>query len=251
MPTQSSTPAPVAAMPVVVVGGPTGPPSGQTGPTGPAGVASLTGATGFTGPTGITGPTGQLGPTGVGAFTGPRGVTGPPGSGAIGPTGYTGPAGAIGPTGGGNVLTAFAWNDGHYSTPTGNVSTTETAMGLGSTFYIYPVNTGTAVLVIMSGMVMNSSAAGDGVTITGRHGSGTPPANGATSGLGTQFAIPQHFVASTTAGQQGFCIHDIIYGSGVITAGVQHWFDISIAAVTGGGATLKDLHFSAVEIANG
>jgi hypothetical protein len=104
------------------------------------------------------------------------------------------------------------------------------------------------VLVLISGMVLNSTAAGDGVTITGRYGTGTAPANGATSGLGTAFSIPQHFVASTTAGQQGFSIHGVVSG---LTLGSATWFDLSIVAVTGGGATVKDVQFSVVEIANG
>lgn len=57
MAVQVNGPAPVAAQPVVVVGGP-------TGPTGP-GVGS-TGATGPTGNAGNTGFIGQTGPTGYG-----------------------------------------------------------------------------------------------------------------------------------------------------------------------------------------
>lgn len=102
---QVISPAPIAARPIVVVGGPTGPSGGPTGPTG------NTGATGATGPSGIasTGPTGggSTGPTGPTAATGPTGPFGPPGNqgptglnavGATGPTGFTGPIGT-GPTG--------------------------------------------------------------------------------------------------------------------------------------------------------
>jgi hypothetical protein len=169
-------------------------------------------------------------------------MTGPPGSVGPGATGVTGPTG---PAGAG--ASALTWNDAQATSPAGNVSTTEKAMGLGSSFSISPVNTG-VVLVLMSGVALNSSAAGDGVTITGRHGAGTPPANGDTSGLGTAFSVPQHFVASTTAGQQGFCLHGVIFG---LTVGAVTWFDLSIVAVTGGGATIKDVQFSVVEISNG
>jgi hypothetical protein len=121
--------APIAAFPVVLVGGggtgpggtgPTGPTgpgisgtagTGPTGPTGPAG--GPTGATGSasTGPTGRTGPTGPTGssitgPTGIGAtgstgasgLQGTTGPTGATGAGATGPTGASGPLGT-GPTG--------------------------------------------------------------------------------------------------------------------------------------------------------
>lgn len=98
--------APVAAQPVVVVGGPTGPSGGPTGPTG----ASATGPTGYTGSAGATGPTGATGfsatgptgATGATGYTGPPGNLGPTGSGSPGPTGYTGytgPTGVTGPTG--------------------------------------------------------------------------------------------------------------------------------------------------------
>ncbi len=103
--------APIAAQPVVVVGGPTGPSGGPTGPTGASatgptgytglpGVTGPTGNTGFsaTGPTGRTGPTGNTGPTSLGP-TGPAGGTGPTGSTGLGATGPQGPGGPIGPTG--------------------------------------------------------------------------------------------------------------------------------------------------------
>lgn len=126
-------PALVAARPVVVVGGATGPSGGPTGSTGPTGLGGTgptgasftgpTGATGFsaTGPTGPrgqtgftgpptpgatgaqgtqggTGPTGPLGSTGTQGIQGPVGSTGPSG-GPTGPTGNTGPTGATGSTG--------------------------------------------------------------------------------------------------------------------------------------------------------
>jgi hypothetical protein len=97
MTTQSKTPAPIMAQPVVVVGGPTGPSGGPIGPTGPTGFTGpvATSVTGNTGPRGLTGPTGSTGP---GAATGPTGFTGPPGT-----------PGVTGPTGAGTVpVTTFA-----------------------------------------------------------------------------------------------------------------------------------------------
>lgn len=237
MSTQSNTPAPIAAQPVVVVGGPTGPASGLTGPTGATGPTAATGVTGYTGPRGVTGPTGFQGATGAGAFTGPTGRTGPAGS--VGAAsivaGPTGPTGLQGTSGAAQGVTNYVNN------PTGNVSTSEVHMGLGANFSITPSKSG-LVFAIISGMVLNSTAAGNGVDVRGRFNTGTAPINGATAS-GNALGAIQHFVASTTAGQQGFCIHGIVS----LTVGVAWWFDLSIKAVTAGGATVKDVQFSAIE----
>jgi hypothetical protein len=136
-------------------------------------------------------------------------------------------------------------NSGSSATPTGNVSTTEKAMGLGlvSGFTITPQVTG-RVMVFIAGMVLNSTAAGDGTNVTGRWGTGTAPSNGATSGLGTQFGAIQHFIASTTAGQQGFMVMGVVTG---LTLNTAVWFDVSLLAVTGGGSTVKDVQIIVVE----
>jgi len=107
-----------------------------------------------------------------------------------------------------------------------------------------PEKTGSLVIWI-GGVALNSTAAGDGVTITGRYGTGTAPSNGDTSGLGTQFGTPQHFVASTTAGQQGFIVMGKVTG---LTVGVACWFDLSLLAVTAGGASVKDVQYVAMEV---
>ncbi len=242
-------PSQVSATPVVIANatvGPTGPNGGPTGPTGPNSV----GPTGYTGAS-VTGPTGSTGRTGPTGNTGPTGFTGPPGT--IGGLGYTGPTGAAGapgtagaPGATGPGQSQLLYNAGTDASPTGNVSTTEKAMGLGSTFgfVITPDNSG-VVLVWIGGMVLNSTAAGDGVTITGRYGTGTAPSNGDTSGLGATVGAPQHFVASTTAGQQGFIVMGKITG---LTLSTQVWFDLSIVAVTGGGATVKDVQIVVLEM---
>lgn len=237
MSTQSNTPAPIAAQPVVVIGGPTGPAGGPTGPVGPAGPTGNTGATGTRGQTGPLG-TGPTGATGAGAFTGPTGRTGPPGKGATGPTGSTGLMGQAGVSA--SVTQIYS---NQVASPVGNISTNDTAMGMGPNFSFTPAGSG-KVLVWLSGMVLNSTAAGSGVNIRGRFGTGTAPANGALSGLGSALGGLQHFVASTTAGQQGFSIH----GALSLTAGTAYWFDLSIQAVTSGGATVKDIQFTICEI---
>lgn len=137
-------------------------------------------------------------------------------------------------------------SSGTSASPSGNVSTTEKAMGLGSVsgFTITPQVTGN-VVVWIGGMALNSTAAGDGTNITGRYGTGTAPANGDTAGLGTAFGIVQHFVASTTAGQQGFIVMGRITGLSLNTA---VWFDLSLLAVTAGGSTVKDVQIVVFEI---
>jgi hypothetical protein len=119
--------------------------------------------------------------------------------------------------------------------PTGNVSTTEKACGMA--FAFTPTKSGN-MLVWIAGMALNATLAGDGTNITGRYGTGTAPIAGATSGLGTQFGLIQHFIGSTTAGQQGFTVMDKITGQALGTA---MWFDLSLVAVTGGGSTVKDV----------
>lgn len=137
-------------------------------------------------------------------------------------------------------------NSGGSASPTGNVSTTEKAMGLGlvSGFTITPQVTG-RVAVIIAGMALNSTLAGDGTTVTGRYGTGTAPSNAATSGLGTAFGTPQRFVGSTTAGQQGFTVLALISS---LALNVPVWFDVSLLAVTGGGASVKDVQIIVIEL---
>lgn len=132
MPPYQAVPSPVSALPVVLIGGPTGAtgpspgstgPTGITGPTGPLGTGP-TGPQGSSGPTGpsgrdstVTGPTGNVGPPG-------NSVTGPQGSqGVTGPTGNTGPLGT-GPTGPASTVTGPTGTTGptgaSFTGPTGN-----------------------------------------------------------------------------------------------------------------------------------
>jgi hypothetical protein len=236
MVTQSGIPAPIMSRPVVVVGGPTGPSNGPTGSTGPVGSTGGTGPTGALGLLGGTGPTGSTGPQGAGAFTGPTGMTGPPGVGA--PSTVTGPTGSTGPAGTLDNFAYFAPAD-----PAGNVSTTEKAMGLACAYT--PTFSGRC-FIVCAGTALNSSGPGNGTTIQLKYGTGTAPVNGATTGLGTRVAInaTQHFVASTAAGQAGFTIIALLTGLTVSTA---YWFDLTLQAVTAGGATVKDIQLTLLE----
>lgn len=135
---------------------------------------------------------------------------------------------------------------GQSASPTGGVSTTEKAMGLGliTGFSYTPTRTGN-LMVWVAGQAFNSTAAGDGVTIRGRWGTGTAPSNAATTGLGTQFSIDQRFVGSTTGGKQGF---NVMGKLTALTIGVPVWIDLSLLAVTGGGASVQDVQCMIAEV---
>lgn len=193
-------PAPVAARPIVVVGGPTGPSGGPTGATGATGRTGATGATGSrgatgsaglasttTGPTGASGPTGYTGPVGssltgptgqAGSFTGSTGasgVTGPTGAagsatntGATGPTGPTGRTGPTGVTGATGTLTGPTG-------PTGNTGAPGTATNTGATGVTGPTGVGgpSAGEVAWTKPTlagMNATRAGTGVLSDGSFG---------------------------------------------------------------------------------
>jgi hypothetical protein len=249
MSTQSTIPAPIAANPVVVLGGPTGPSGGPTGSTGPTGFA-----TAFTGPTGRTGPTGPIGtgptgPTGIGAFTGPTGRTGPPGSlGQTGPTGITGPTGPLGtgptgitgPTGMTGPIGVFASGSQNFVGPTGGWGTTPLMVGLNVTFT--PAASGKFLLII-AGIARNTPGGG-AVNITGYYGTGTPPVAGA-GVTGTAFGLTQHIVTSTATQQVGFTVMQVIIG---LTLGTPYWFDLAISTASGVGATVQDVQGSGMEI---
>jgi hypothetical protein len=130
---------------------------------------------------------------------------------------------------------------GSSAAPTGNVSTTAKMMGLA--IAITPQVTG-RLRVIIAGMVLNSTLAGDGTNITGKYGTGAAPANGAAS-AGSAVGIQQHFIASTVAGQQGFTVLGVITG---LALNVAVWLDLELIAVTGGGSTVKDVQWVVEEV---
>lgn len=136
-------------------------------------------------------------------------------------------------------------NTGSSATPTGNVSTTAKMMGLGlvSGFSITPQVTG-RIAIFIAGTALNSTAAGDGTSITGKYGTGTAPSNAAAD-TGTAFGIQQRFIASTTAGQQGFVCMGIVTG---LTLNTAVWVDLSVVAVTAGGSSVKDCQVIVFEL---
>jgi hypothetical protein len=158
----------------------------------------------------------------------------------VGPTGAAGSVGSAGPPGS-NASGIDNYNGYFAASVPGNVSTTIKAMGLAAA--ITPNGSG-KLFVLFSGMVQNSTAAGNGATINVIYGTGTAPVNGATTWTGGQLSIGLNFIASTTAGKQGFCLHGIVS----LTVGTPYWFDISLSALTAGGATVFDVHYTIFEL---
>lgn len=134
------------------------------------------------------------------------------------------------------------------------ISSVGTLVMLGLAGSITPQVTG-RVLVICTGVVGNTTAAGDGVSFQLSYGTGAAPANAAAL-TGTQVGSLKAFVASTTAGQQGFAASWIITGlstptissAGVTQASTTYWLDLAVEAITGGGAVMKNVDLLAIEL---
>ena len=236
MGTQSHEPAPVAAYPVVVVGGHTGPSGGPTGPTGLQGAAANTGPTGMTGYTGPSGNTGPTGYTGPGAFTGPMGMTGPPGS--FGSIGFTGPTGMTGPgfTDSSNTnIVSLAW-----SGPFGPYGPGQTMLGSAVNYTNYRSGT---LLLLWTGLVRNS--VGPGITtVQSRWGTGSAPNNGA-SAAGFSIGVSQRVYINNPNDLVGFSIHTCFP---FLPIGTPRWFDLSLGSSSSAGAYIQDVSFLLMEM---
>lgn len=155
----------------------------------------------------------------------------------------------------GNVLTSngTTWTSAAISTtpnvsqstpadPTSTSSTTGVMMGLNAA--ITPTGSG-KILIIISGDSQNNTG-GDGTKKQIRFGTGTAPINGAaltgTAAGGLQVDVNQQ---SSGGQEQGFSLNAIVSG---LTLSTAYWIDISLGAVTGGTASLKNLSISIIEI---
>lgn len=236
MTTQSKTPAPILAQPVVVIGGPTGPSGGPTGTTGPTGRTGAA-ATGVTGNTGPSGPTGSTGHTGAGAFTGPTGFTGPPGS--LGPSStVTGPTGPIGPM---PVIGSERTRFYNTAGPFGPYGTSPVVLGLNVQFTTH--NPGGYCLLTITGMVRNSAgAAGAGTSVVGAGGTGTPPVAGAALG-GASLTNPKTFFSTDAAEYAGFTVMGFIN----ISMSTTYWFDLAVQSSVGTNAYVRDITLTLIE----
>lgn len=129
------------------------------------------------------------------------------------------------------------------SNPTGTTDATGVMMGLNRT--ITPSGTGN-VLFIATGSIANNNVLG-GAKVALRYGTGTPPINGAAQ-TGT---IVSGYVTQTLAvganDASPFAVHGLITG---LSTGTAYWYDLQLAAVTAGTASVSNLSVSATEQAN-
>ena len=121
--------------------------------------------------------------------------------------------------------------------PAGTTSIAELMMGLGllAGFSITPVRTG-RVVALITGTCANSGANG-GLNISGRHGTGTAPANGDPVS-GTYWSTTQHYFMTSAKDVSGFTIAG---GNPSLALNVPVWWDVSVAATGGGTATITDI----------
>lgn len=146
------------------------------------------------------------------------------------------------PTGGGGAPIVYLQTAP--AVPNGTTSLTGMMMGLAG--MITPVGTG-KVFVTVTGSAINS-AAGGGVSIVLRYGTGAAPANGVSAtGVGT-------FIGTTTTRQGAgwgvnmttpFSLTGVISG---LTPGTPIWLDLAIAAVGSGLAFVGEITIAAFEI---
>lgn len=124
--------------------------------------------------------------------------------------------------------------------PTGTASATATMMGLAGS--ITPQSSGRVQFTI-SGDIANS-ASGDGTNVQLYYGTGTAPANAAAL-TGNAIGSIVKFVAAAAAQRVPFSITVIVSG---LAIGTAYWIDASLAIVTGGTGTIKDISLAAIEI---
>jgi F0F1-type ATP synthase membrane subunit c/vacuolar-type H+-ATPase subunit K len=118
-------------------------------------------------------------------------------------------------------------------------------MGLSAS--ITPVLTG-KIMIIISGDMDNSSG-DDGAQVQMRTGTGTPPINGAALTGTTQGGLVKMSVVTSGAGDSvtrvPFSLNAIVTG---LTLNTAVWVDISLAAIGGGTARVRDISISVVEL---
>ena len=123
--------------------------------------------------------------------------------------------------------------------PTLTASTTGVMMGLAAS--ITPLNSGN-LLILISGDCTDSVIS-DGCAMQIRFGTGTAPINGAAlTGTAAGGVVKSNDAAAT--GRTPFTLNAIVTG----TLSVANWVDMSLAAITGGNASVFDVSVSIVEL---
>lgn len=140
------------------------------------------------------------------------------------------------------VLSGFAaLMQSNPADPTGTADTTGVMMGLAGT--ITPTISG-RILITVTGTMFNPTAIADGAKVQIRTGIGAAPANGDAL-TGTAAGSLQQYIAATVLEKAPFSVTAIVSG---LTLNVARWIDVSLAAITGGTATITDLSLSAAEV---
>ena len=128
------------------------------------------------------------------------------------------------------------------SNPTGTSNTSGVMMGLAGS--ITPAKSGN-LLIVISGDITNSTAA-DGGKVQIRYGTGTAPSNGAAlTGTAVGGLVRKTNPASGAATYDPFSVQAIVSG---LVIGTAIWLDVSLAAITGGTATIANVSLSALEL---
>ncbi len=119
--------------------------------------------------------------------------------------------------------------------PTGTTSTTGLMMGLGSSAVLTPGVSSRAIVRVLGGIANTTS--GDGAAVQIRYGTGTAPANGDAL-TGTGAGNVARFTAAAANQVGSFGCAALITG---LVVGTAYWFDLGLAAGTGGAAKVQDL----------
>lgn len=128
-------------------------------------------------------------------------------------------------------LQNIAYSTSAIGSPTGTNSATELMMGIGSTVVITPEHSST-IAVTVAGNIKNDTG-GDGCKYSVNYGTGAAPMNGATL-TGTQLGSTYQTFPSAGNAPIGFSMSGLATGAAI---GMPLWFDIALAAVTGGTCT--------------
>jgi hypothetical protein len=130
--------------------------------------------------------------------------------------------------------------------PTATASTVGVMMGIAST--ITPVVTG-KILIIISGDIDNDTGDTNGAQVQIRTGTGTAPVNGAALTGTTRGGLVKMTVNTSGGGTSvprvPFSLNAIVSG---LTLNTALWVDISLAAIVGGNASVRDISVSIVEL---
>jgi hypothetical protein len=106
---------------------------------------------------------------------------------------------------------------------------------------ITPAYTGT---IVISGAIA-SGTTGDGAKVQASYGTGGAPSNAATI-TGTQCGgRPIYTAAAAGSDKVPFSVNCVVTG---LTVGTAYWIDATLAAVTGGTASIANVSVSAYEL---